>query len=331
MIGDSVYRFEEVDSNLDDGEQVLVKITYVSLDSVVLTQSEDGIVTITEKLPEINDDDDETVEAPVPDEDLGNGKYRLEPEGDMFRVIATQSIPGTRIYQGAHGGLVANRDTLSRHGRCWVHRGAQVLGDMRVSGDAQVTSGCRLDGEGQVTGSAYLSAVTFTGSGYLTVAGDAQLDNVRISGGCTVRIDGSSYVRESHIEAFGDVHLSGCLVRDAHIRNEYEIVSIRDRKWGWLSAYRHESGRLQYSIGCRDLRTRQEMLDLAGEESVSDVHVEMLKAFFEVVEAAGAGWRDYVPPQPEVASQHVELTFGGMAQRARDAAQTLRAPQPEQF
>jgi hypothetical protein len=38
-----------------------------------------------------------------------------------------------------------------------------------------------------------------------------------------------------------------------------------------------------------------------------------------------------VPPQPEVASQHVELTFGGMAQRARDAAQTLRAPQPEQF
>ncbi|HSJ75701.1 MAG TPA: hypothetical protein VK899_05920, partial [Gemmatimonadales bacterium] len=66
-------------------------------------------------------------------------KYRLEKEGDLFRVWALQRIIEHGVFLGGRGGLVADSSVLSQKGNCWVAEGSKVLSGCVVSGDALVT------------------------------------------------------------------------------------------------------------------------------------------------------------------------------------------------
>lgn len=318
MIGDSVYRFEDVDSNLDDGEQVLVKITYVDINTVTIAQDEDGIVTITEKATEVEetDDDDEPLAhpelAPEPAQQLGP-KYRLEPEGNLFRLYALRTLPG--IPPGTRGGLVASLSTLSHQGNCWVTSGSKVTSrDMYIGGNARISSNSEIHGDGSISGDAQVQAVRAEGS--LSMSGGAQLHDVDIKAhDGVVNIEGNSYIINSVIEPTDNIRISGCNVENGHIHNNFEVVSFFSSEWGWLSAYRHSSGTVTYAIGCKRRHDLDELLSLAADHDVDPVQRDMLRAFVALAEAARRGWHGYVAP-PVVPEQKL-VSFADLAQKAR--------------
>src|SRR5574343_1073328 len=60
-------------------------------------------------------------------------KYKMIPEGDMFRILALVDIPMYKLKKGDHGGLVQSENNLSQAGSAWVSGNAQVYGNAWVS------------------------------------------------------------------------------------------------------------------------------------------------------------------------------------------------------
>lgn len=84
-------------------------------------------------------------------------KYKLIPEGAMYRIVATREIhiDNTRyVPQGRKGGLVESEDNLSQDGECWVDKDAVVRGKARVSGNALITGNAIVCGWSAVGGNA---------------------------------------------------------------------------------------------------------------------------------------------------------------------------------
>jgi len=319
---DPQYRFEDLD---DDGTQYLVKIEIVDLDTVNVGQDGDGAITVTPK---------QGVET-------DNGKYRLEPEGDMFRLYATRDIR-SGVRKGDKGGLVGDVEVLSPEGACWVFSRSVVTGDSRIRGNAYIAGTSRVDGA-TVEGDANLIDTSVEAAGCVVIDGSAYISSTRILCGVhgEVRIRGASNMESSVIEVDSEgLAVAGCNIVSAHIRNFHELVSVFHNEWGWLSAYRNDGGGLQFNIGCKVRSTFEEMRYLARHSEVSLLELEMLDHFLAMVAVSQRGWKDYTPPQGDPKSEAAagsgvesnevpvmpEPSFGDLAQRAREAVWDMNRP-----
>ena len=300
---DPQYRFEDLD---DDGSQFLVKVEIVPLDSVDISQDGAGEITVTPKQ--------------VPAEDTGNGKYRLEREGDMFRVYATRNIRD-KVNEGARGGLVGSDRVLSAQGSCWISDGSKAHEGVRIRDDALITSSCDISGSVTISDNARLFRTIVMGD-CVMIEGSVRIDTSRIvnSSGGDLNIRGYSHIYNSAIEpAGGKLLISGCNIAEAHVRNRYELLSAHSNSWGWLSAYRGKDGQWQFQIGCKTRYSVAALKELAEDMSnVSDLEREMLDHFLAMVEVSRRGWVDYVAPVTT-------------AQQMRDAIRANNPPRTDQY
>lgn len=333
QIGESVYRFEDVDSNLDDGDQVLVRVTYMDLADVDISQDRDGVVRITEKGAEevdVTDDDDDEV-------DETSLKYRLVQEGDMFRLHALRALRDEDVSEGERGGLVYSPGTLSHHGESWVFEGSSVGRFGHVSGNASVRGDSVLDGHMHIGGDAMVCDSHVNALSFISIIGSAYVAGSRIEAPhFSMIIAGDARIEDSHITAqAGAISIYGGCIVDAEVRNNFEVVSIHGGQWGWVSAFRNKDGGLTYAIGCQRAGDAVALRRIAEEFRVPPIQRNMMEGFIVLVDAARAGWqRD---PEPVVATvqpaaaqpaqlveppvaQAVAPSFGELAQRAREAA-----------
>jgi hypothetical protein len=316
---DPWYRFEDVD---DDGRQYLVRIEIAHMDTVDIRQDSTGEVIVTAKQTPVAEQ-----ETPAPAVDAGNGKYRLEPEGDMFRLYATRDIRGG-VLGGTQGGLVGGPDVLSKSGRCWVSYGSTVGANCKVKDDAAVLAGCDIRGWATISGSATLSRTKVTGEA-VYVSGSMDITDSYLDSGShgELQIRGYGYIYDSLIEVPAEsLTISGCNIKEAHIRNSYELVVTHHNNWGWLSAYRNKGGGLQFTIGCQTMHGVEELKHAAHDSDVHLLELEMLDHFLAMVAVAQRGWQDYVAPTPAPVEPAVN-PFPDLAQRARDAVWAMN-PSP---
>lgn len=314
MIGDVGYRFENIVPGDPDG-QFLVKLTVVDPATVIIGCDDNGAVTIMPRdveAPAVEETDDDD-EAPEPAQQLGP-KYRLEPEGNLFRLYALRSMPNVDV--GSRGGLVASPSTLSHQGNCWVTVNAKVASPhARIVGGARITGDSQILGAGLIGGEAHLSYVHAEGP--LSVSGSAQLHDTRIEAhDYQLHLEGTTYIIDSIIEPTDDIRINGCNVEHGHIHNNFEVVSVHTAEWGWLSAFRNHAGTVTYAIGCKRRHDIDELLSLAADHVIDPVQQDMLRAFVALAEAARPGWDGYVAPEPVMPEQR-PISFADLAEKAR--------------
>ncbi len=304
---ESFFRFEAIDET-DMGAQWLVKISPVDLATVDISQDDDGVLQVTEKA---------AVVAPL----QPGAKYRLEPEGGLFRLYAVRGFGS--VCAGARGGLVEGEHNLSHEGVCWVADESTVTGRIRVEGDAKVRTGCTLAGRGLLNDKAVVASTTFQGGDYgcLFVKDSATLMS------CTVNVtdvslsfEGSSQVADTVFEPEDSLRVAGCNVRGGHIRNCFEVVSVDHPTWGWLSAYRDRSSNLRFSVGCEDAEDAQALLRLADRHDIDETHRAMLDGFIAMAQAAADGWVKQPQLEPPLTEAQPVPSFTDFAQRAREVA-----------
>jgi len=339
-MSNTVYRVINVDENDIESEQMLVKMTPVAPGEVDIIVENDGTLTITGKEVTVDDDDDGD-DAPVTTA-TDNGKYRLEPEDGMFRLYATRDIRSD-VPAGTRGGLVGGDNVLSRKGNCWVFPDAKVSARAQVNKDAAIMSGCDIGDGVTVTGHAMLAYTQ--ASGDITVEGSAYIVESRLSAtyGGELHIRGFSNIVDSVVEVDCSMVISGCNVREAHIRNQFELLSAHHNEWGFLSAYRNKGGVWQFSIGCKVRHGSQAMREMAVDmveygDGPTSLHLQMLDHFLKMVEVSSRGWVGYTPlapaEEPKSATSDDDDTgevpvmqdFSEMAQRARAAALGMNPP-----
>lgn len=319
MIGDTVYRFEQDD--VDPNINIMLKIVQVSLDDVQLSQNDDGDITITER------------PKPQPAVQVEpEPKYRLqEADGGLYRPVLLRDIGSIRA--GTVGGLVDSSRTLSQYGSCWIDYDAKVVGGAEVSGDARVMGGADFTGAVYISQDAVVSnsKITASMSGTVHIYGNANVSDSTVHAETQLVICGTATIHDSIVTAprrglrWDRLHLTGCCIREADVANEYEVLSFQTQPWGWLSAYRGKDGELQISVGCQNHGGFDAIRNLALDNSMRQVDMEMLEAFFVMVRAAQSNWRPV--PQPKV-ELPPNTDFRGMAERARDAVHSLNAPRP---
>ena len=326
-----IYRLVDLD---EDGSQYLTRTEVIPLGSVDISQEDNGEITFTPK----------QIEAP----DTGNGKYRLVPEGDMFRVYATRRIRDN-VNEGDRGGLVGSDRVLSERGTCWISDGSKAHEGVRIKDDALVTSSCDISGDVTIGGHARLSYTVVAGD-CVMIEGSADINDSRISnsgddGGLIIR--GCSHIHNSVIEPAGEMLISGCNINSAHVRNRYELLSAHSNLWGWLSACRNTVGGWQFTVGCKTRHSAAAVKELAEDNGVSQLELEMLDHFLAMVEVSRRGWVDYVPPAPAEDPKSDTAPHGGTgevpvsafvadtqtteAQLLRDATWAANRPDHDQY
>jgi len=310
--GEAQYRFEDLD---DDGSQYLVRIEVVDMDTVDISQREDGEIIVTSK--EVTDDDDV---APV------SGKYRLEPEDGLYRLYALRDI--SHIRAGTRGGLVDGPSALHAEGDCWIYEGSTVTGGARVVHNATVRAGSVVRGDVLIGGTAAVMSGTIIceqGHGSIGIEGDAYIADSTVTtvGEASIRIGSGVRIEDSTISSSSEtetLRLSCCLIRGGHVRNSFEVLSVAT-VWGPLSAYRdRHTGGLTFAVGCSRASSREDLIWLAGDNDVPALELQMLGLFVDMAEIARDGWvRDEAPKSDPAPS------FSDMAQRARDAVNAMNA------
>ena len=118
---------------------------------------------------------------------------------------------------GELGGYIEAEHNLSQMGRCWVHDGAMVYDDARVSGDAQIVEGLVFD-NARVQGKAKITGSNSKIYGYAEVHDDAEIKDSEIYG--AAEIYGRANIRRSEVRdsaRIQDALISNCDI-DAQIR-----------------------------------------------------------------------------------------------------------------
>lgn len=268
-----------------------------------------------------DDDDDDDVQAPVESEP----RWRLEREGDMFRLYAVKSFYASSIgtvYAGARGGLVWGERALTQEGTCWVENGGVVKHRSRISGSvlvgsrATVGNGTMAHGEGRIVGdsavdSCHLSGMWSVHSSRMlgvSVTGSGTIDrSILNASGRSLSIHSSS-VERSIINAGDDIRLEGVSLIYANLRSTDDVLSVRTR-WGALSAFRctggnsdHSDGvhpaRVRFKVGCQTGDTVQELRDIADNFSATEEELELLELFWQMVRVVSRSW-GLAEPLPE--------------------------------
>jgi hypothetical protein len=329
MRQEPIYRFEDLDN---DGTQYLVKVVVVDLDEVSISQHPSRKIVVTA----------EPQQQQQQQQPSDNTKYRLEPEGDLYRLYALRKI-GNHTLPGYRGGLVSGSHNLSPQGECWIGQDAKVTDGFTVIDNAHVWGYSHLRGGGVAMGLASVtSVVVLSNQGRFSIGGASNLRYVTVEVGvhADLLISGESDIAESSITVSrrGRVAFSGCTVLDGGIRNQYEALSIHHPIHGWLTAFRHRSGKLRFTIGCQHRDSAAGMRELAASSSEPLQHVQMLEHFLAMVEVAQAYWEDAPAPKsdpaPDEAAGAVSdevtapapgvVSFADLARRARDVTEVPR-------
>lgn len=277
-IGDSFMRVESFsDNELDEENQYLAKVTIVDPADYVITANEHGTLTYKEKLGACS----------------GGPKYRLEPEGDLFRVVALRAFISwsQEVQPGEFGGLVEGEHNLSQEGNCWIADNSTVTGRSRVQQDARVAGDSVLINEVTVSGRALVISCTL--EGWISVGGDAAVlyTVIEATKGSKFSVRGESKLEHSKVDVArggGLVMYGGC-ARDAALRSRFDIVSVHT-PWGWLSAFRDMSGALKVQVGCQHLGDFDQLREQARRHGVSDTEMAMLGGFEAMVTEMCKKW-----------------------------------------
>lgn len=323
------------ESDEETGDHVLLETRIVSMNEVIVTQDEEGLLTVTpviHKADEVADDedDDEDETEVIPP------KYRLEREAGLFRIIATRDVPQWGVRKGGRGGLVSSDLNLDQRGECWIEEGCRALGYSRVRGDALVGGGTILNDDVEVYGSACVTGGMSTLTGRCQVGGNARLENCTLSTpapGGYIKVFGETFLRDSIVEVVERgrcVVIMGANVKGARIRNQFEIFSCYTVPNGFLNAFRNVHGNQVFSVGCQERSTPEEMRELAREVNLPPAELLLLDAFLNMAEVSRGLW----VPDPKSAEEEVsaaapvpvgEPTFTDHAAAARSAAERLRS------
>ena len=127
------------------------------------------------------------------------------------------------IYKdGTEGGRIASYDNLSQEGSCKVLRGAEVLGNAKISGNAQVKSGTIL-GNAQIFGNAEVSGATISGD--VQIYGDAVVHdyNGLIYG--NAKIYDNAYISNADIYGNAQVYGNAKIIGQGYLKSELAKVS----------------------------------------------------------------------------------------------------------
>lgn len=248
-------------------------------------------------------------------------KYRLVPEGDLFRLVATRSF--ARVKEGELGGLVSGPRNLSHDGYCWIAEGAKALDQSHVwenatllegattsdtadvSGEAVIYGSASVTGRASVGGRAIVGGFARVG-GHSTVIGCPVItDKARVSGTATVlgrarvcesaHVSGRAEVRDSASvggTSFvgGDSVIEGYtrLTEDARVIETRDLLNISFSSYH-ISAYRTERGPIYVSAGCQSFPlsdSEETMRHLAIQEGwppdIVSVFRPAIAAFFQV-------------------------------------------------
>lgn len=277
MIGEVQYGLEDIDG---DGTQYLVKREIIAMNAVTISQDPSGEMVILPKAQP----------APVAT-DLVD-KYRLEPEGDMFRLYALRQVRSD-VRPGDRGGLVSSPDKLAHHDTCWVYPGGRVEGESRVLEHATVLG--IVTGYCDIRGSVHIGAgskVTGGSANRLNMDGDTSVldSTVTTSGIAALTLNGLTRIANSKMEVSGEdvIWIGGGNVREGHVRRSRELLAV-STNWGWLTGYRNDCGELSFTVGCQYVDADQ-LLVAARNHEVSDLEMAMLRGFVDIVKAAQASW-----------------------------------------
>lgn len=276
-IGDVFYEVRYFDNTNDEGERVqfLAKTTVEDPARYTITTDDGGALVFTPK-PEC---------APPSKLELGD-KYRLEPEGGGYRLVALRNIVSHGILAGTKGGLVENKRNLSQQGDCWINEYATVRGGCVVDGQAYVGGDSVIDGACYIAGMSRVLRSQLQGNVVMT--GIAFVDECVVEG--TVALGGDFYAAESRFTPAHELKLNGCTVRQGHITHQYELVSYFHQVHGWLSAYPDLRGNLRFQVGCQNRDSADGLRQLARKYFIGRHGEQMLEAFLALVEVARVGW-----------------------------------------
>lgn len=216
------------------------------------------------------------------------GETREVDDQVVRQIRATCSFGA--VGAGELGGWVTNEASLSQRGRCWVHPGAVVLGNARVSEEARVSShavvrdNARVTDRAVVTGRAVVSDWAVVGgdayvgggarvswqahvNGKSTVGGSAQVTG-------TAQVLGDSSVNDDAVVTRNAVVRGGAVREDATVSEPDEIIVINGLFPATVTVYRangRPDGHL-VTAGCqrfsltRDAGWLQQLADVNGWE-----------------------------------------------------------------
>lgn len=294
-IGDVFYEVKHFDDSPDS--QFLAKIVVEDPANYNISVDETGTLKFTPK----------PAQPVIPPAEPA--KYRLEKEGDLFRLWALRRIIEHGVFPGKRGGLVADSGVLSQKGNCWIAEGSQVLSGCVVSGDALITHGSTLQGACIVTGQARVIESTLTGDITLNHTSSVTDSKLSAIGDGEISMANQCSFDATVIEARGILNFGGCHVNNGFIRRPHEVVSYWSGMYGWLSAYPNIDGDLMFSVGCQTRHGLRGIRDLAQEYGFGHGHNgEMLEAFLALVEVAQRSWTP--ASKSEKAAEPVQAAVG---------------------
>lgn len=296
-IGDVFYEIQQFGPGEGpQGQGFLAKVTVEDPKNYNVTTDETGRIIFTPK----------PVQAPVPAPVTAPLKYELELADDgsgLYKVVATRAIQRWGVMKGERGGLVANSESLSQRGDCWVFPGAKVLDHSRVTEDATVRGESVLSGGAGVSHRATIVSSVLSGGGVMVQGGAVIVGSTISTVDYTragVYISGDSRIEDSRIEAAETLNILGCNLEDAVIRKPFELVTIAT-PYGWLNAYPDEHGDLMFKIGCTTVRSIEELRSLAtrNDHDEKPHDMAMLQAFLDMVAVAQQSWTQPKAAEPE--------------------------------
>lgn len=255
-------------------------------------------------------------------EESDHAKYRMEREGDLYRIYATRDINGGVISAGEKGGLIESEQNLAQNGNCWVYRGAKVVGNSRVASNALIydeaeVSGGLVRGHARVCGEAKMFAGTIDDCAVLTggalmyggvlsegasLTGDAQFHDGYLGG--TFKADSGRFgkFRESFRDGPSLVYGNICNFEqdgwEVAVDDSTHLLAVSTR-YGALTLFRtaevyvngDRSGNYGYglSVGCQQptFATLREVAERAGSYQVE---IDAINGFLAMARVYAASW-----------------------------------------
>lgn len=285
-IGDESYEFLRFD---DEPRQFLARITVVDPAGFRITADDTGALTVVplQTLVEHVQEEEEPARVPA----VGD-KYRMEKEGDLWRIYALRDIRGRLVRAGDRGGLVSSPESLSQRGECWIAESSVVSGGSFVYNDAYVGASSVLEGYCRVWRNAKVTYSVLKGS--VLLEGFSKVHKSTLSTEGThgyIGLRDSCELEDTVIECppGGGVDLGSAIIKAGHIRSQHEAISCGTR-WGPLTAYRSKTGDLAFAVGCQTASSIAELHRIARSYRIKGHEAQMLEAFLAMAQVAQALW-----------------------------------------
>jgi carbonic anhydrase/acetyltransferase-like protein (isoleucine patch superfamily) len=183
---------------------------------------------------------------------INNPVKDMEPQ-KMFRLEALRDIPEHGVKKGDLGGFVQEAESLSHEGSCWVGGQAQIVFNVRISGDAYIGDNAVIDGEGEyciyisdgvrIDGNAQILAWerfdsskteqhVYTLKGNIHISDDAMVKNLKLGAGNAVISEKAKVFDADEISGFSTVSgwakvLSGAKIQGRSIIADDAVIECK--------------------------------------------------------------------------------------------------------